>query len=240
MQIIVQKDLANFHAFARVPDRLIGSHFREEMYRGVRDAGKKMLTVVRKTAVKQMGLKPGLYGSFVVANTQGIPNKLELSYSIAGGRKGAPIENYKGLKVLAAGGKPSRAGNKGRAVYDRGVVKSSVWNVARIFKRSFSTGTGLWAFRPGNGTRSFVPKSQWTFGAKPNQLRDGDGRFVSKHGPRGKGKVRRLYGPSLYKELSDGNSVKKGPNMIHMRFMKEGPAELEMQVNKRLAKFVKY
>jgi len=68
------------------------------MYRGVRDAGKKMLTVVRKTAVKQVAPNPGKY-RFMVANTQDISRKADLRRSIHSRHKGLLIRNDKRLEV---------------------------------------------------------------------------------------------------------------------------------------------
>lgn len=233
MRVVVQKDLADFRKFRNIPPRL-EKRFREEAYRGLRDAGRKMLTMVRKTARTQMNLRPGYYGSYIVAQTMGRPIKGNpMRYDIEGGTKGGYIPMYGGLK---GGRKLRRKDGYNIQDLEKGRVYSEVWNVGRIFKRSFATPGGWYALRPGNSLRA--PRLLWTYGRKPNQGRDSFGRFM----PTGKryGKVRKLFGPSLYKELRDANRVKRGPNWIHIRFMREAPVELELQVMKRVTKLMTF
>ncbi|CCF19151.1 protein of unknown function [Pseudorhizobium banfieldiae] len=204
---------------------------RTELHRGVIDAGRRMKTINQKTVQRQMALKPGNYGSYVVAGTRGIPRKKTLSYEIFGVKGGAKIEQYKGLMSVKSSGRAARRMNAGRVTSDRGTVRSGVWNNPRVFKRSFATGTGFFAMRPPSaGTSSRAPKALWTYGSKPGQPRGADGRFA----PSGTryGKVRRLFGPSLMKEIPKDDSLDV--------FLRHGPALLERHVGKRLTKLMRF
>lgn len=204
---------------------------KRELHRGVIDAGRMVKTRVQKAVQRQMALRPGNYQSYVVAGTRGIPRKERLSFEIFGVKGGSKIENYKGLMSVKAGGRAARRMNAGRKIFDQGTVRSAVWNNPRVFKRSFAAGGGFFALRPPSaGTSSRAPKALWTYGRKPNQPRGADGRFA----PTGAryGKVRRLFGPSLMKEIPVDESLAV--------FMKDGPVLLEQKVAKRLTKLVKF
>lgn len=202
-----------------------------ELHRGVIDAGRKVKTKVQRAVRDQMGLKAGNYGSYVVAGTRGVPRKEMLSYEIFGVKGGSKIENYKGLMSVKSGGRVSRRMNAGRGISDQGTVRSAVWNNPRLFKRSFATGGGFFAMRPPSaGTSRRAPKALWTFGLKPGQPRGAGGRFASSGVQYGK--VRRLFGPSLMKEIPVDDSL--------AIFMKDGPVLLEKAIEKRLAKLVRF
>jgi hypothetical protein len=120
--------------------------------------------------------------------------------------------------------------NKGRSGIDRGFIKSGVWNAPRTFKRSFAQGGMFLALIPGGNGSGRLPKALWTYGHKPSQPRGPDGRFGAS-GAAGF-KIRKLYGPALGKELDKDQSLKT--------FLTFGPAELEVQVAKRVAKLIRY
>ena len=199
-----------------------------EAHRGVIDAGKKTKTQVQRAVYGQMALKSGRYSSYVVRNTRGVPRRERLSYEIFGVKGGIRVENYKGLKVLARTGRASRAFNKGRGFSDRGLVRSGVWNMPRVFKRSFAQGEGFFAILPGKGGKA--PKAFWTYGLKPDQPRGPGGRFAESG--RTYGKVRRLFGPSLMKEIPQGETLRT--------FQRVAPPLLAEKVTKRMAKIMKF
>lgn len=202
--------------------------WRREAFRGVVDAGRKTKTQVQRSVHRQMATKN--YG-FVVANTRGTPKQAELAYEIYALKGGQRIELYKGLKALAAGGMAAARMNLGRQSGEGGLVRSGVWNSPRTFKRSFSQNGGFFALLPasaGKG-RSTAPKALWTFGKKGNQPRGAGGRFAASsttYGP-----IRRLYGPSLMKELIKDQSL--------ATFQTVGPKLLEEKVMKRMEKLIK-
>lgn len=220
--------IGRFQGLAKI---LASERGRTELHRGVIDAGRKVKTKVQKATRDQMALKPGNYSSYVVAGTRGVPRKQNLSFEIFGVKGGAKIENYKGLMSVKGGGRAARRMNAGRSTSDQGTVRSGVWNNPRVFKRSFAGAGGFFAMRPPSaGTSKVAPKALWTFGLKPGQTRGADGRFA----PSGVryGKVRRLFGPSLMKEIPEGDSLAV--------FMREGPALLEHAIAKRVTKLMRF
>lgn len=232
MKIVVTKN--NIRAvigFAELSAALARKNGMRELHRGVVDAGRKVKTRVQRSVNRQMALKPGKYQSYVVANTRGVPREAEMSYEIFSVKKGSQIEDYKGLMSVKSGGRAAMRMNAGRGAGEQGTVRSAVWNNPRVFKRSFEHNDNFYAFRPPSaGASSIAPKIFWTFGAKPNQPRGPGGRFASsgiKYG-----KVRRLFGPALSKEIPQGDSL--------ATFHKEGPKLLEQAVSKRLAKLMRY
>ncbi len=229
MQIIVSKNLTQFVRFTALPKLISSQNFRLELHRGVIDAGRKTRTQVQKAVAQQMAVTAGGYRGYVVPNMRGISRPADLSFEIKGTGKGSPIETYKGLRALAPKGRVAKAMNKGRSAIDRGFVRSGVWNSPRTFKRSFVQGGMFLALVPG-GQSGRLPKALWTFGHKPLQPRDAMGRF-SKSGQPGF-KIRKLYGPALGKELDKDQSLQT--------FLTFGPAELEVQVAKRVARLMKW
>jgi hypothetical protein len=214
-------------SFRRLAKRLEGPGFQAELFRGLVDVGRKEKTLVQKTVTKQMAMKS--YG-FVSRNTRGTPRRALLAYDIYAYKGGQPIEDYKGLRVLKHGGKLSKAGNLGRNGSDRGSVQSGVWNVSRVFKRSFQGSSGgLFAVLPGTSGGK-APKALWTYGLKPKQGRDGSGKFKST----GKtyGKVRKLYGASLREEIAQGETLAV--------FMTTAAPALLVAIEKRLSKFLRF
>lgn len=232
MRIVVRKyNIRAVIGFRDLAATLASPKARTELHRGVIDAGRKVKTKVQKAVTRQMALKSGKYQSYVVSNTRGVPRKANLSFEIFSVKKGSSIEDYKGLMSVRSGGRAFRRMNAGRALDDKGTVRSSVWNNPRLFKRSFSAATGFFAFRPASaGSSGRAPKALWTYGLKPGQPRGADGRFAAT-GVR-YGKVRRLFGPALGKEIPQDESL--------ATFLREGPKELELHVSKRLKKLMRY
>lgn len=204
--------------------------WRQELSRGVTDAGRKTRTQVQKAVARQMAVTSGGYTGYVVPNMRGISSQAGLSFTIRATGKGSKIETYKGLRSLSPTGRAARAMNKGRDRLDRGYVRSGVWNAPRTFKRSFEQGGIFLALIPSATGSSRLPKALWTFGLKPNQPRASDGRFAA--GGRKGFKIRRLYGPALGKELDKDDSLET--------FLSVGPPELDRQITKRVAKLMRY
>ncbi len=208
------------HEFAIVVEGLASPRMRKELHRAVIDAGRQVKTKVQKAVTQQMALKPGNYQSYVVKHTRGVPQEKMLAYSIFSQRGGLPIERYNGLRSV-----------KSKAGTEQGGVKSAVWNSPRTFKRSFASGESFFAMRPASAGKAIIaPRILWSTGLKPGQPRDQDGRFMST----GKtyGKVRRLFGPALSKEIPVGDSLEI--------FYREAPKILDAAVQKRLTKLVRY
>ena len=221
------KNLHLVTSFRKVPLVLASERAKTELQRGVTDAGRKVKTKVQRAVTAQMALKAGNYVGYVVAGTRGVPRKQLLAFDIFGVKGGTDIDEYKGLRSVSA---KSRL-NVGRKGGDRGTVRSSVWNNPRIFKRSFEGNGGFYAMRPPSaGTSSVAPKALWTYGLKPGQPRGADGRFA----PTGVryGKVRRLFGPALMKEIPEDASLDV--------FLRDGPVLLEQAVSKRLTKLMRF
>jgi hypothetical protein len=226
-QVVVTADLRGFTTFGQRMKLLSDGRWKLEASRGVEAAGKKTKTQVQRAVHNQMAVAPGNYQSYVVANTMGMPNRQMLSYTIRASMKGTDIKVYKGLSALSTGGRTAKRYNAGRTLFDKGFVKSGVWNNPRTFKRSFAQGGQYLSLIPGNGSGR-MPKQLWTFGSKPNQPRGANGRF-GKSGQPG-WKIRRLYGPALGKELPKDQSLQT--------FITFGPRELEDQVLKRIGKLL--
>lgn len=229
MRIVVgRSNLRSLKSFEKMADLLASERARTELMRGVIDGGRKTKTPVQRAVFVQMGLKAGNYNSHVVAGTRGIPRKELLAYDIFGVKHGAPIEAYKGLRSVSRGNKM----NKGRKADERGVVRSGVWNNPRIFKRSFEGNAGgFYAMRPASaGTSSRAPKALWTFGLKVGQPRGERGRFAATNVQYGK--VRKLFGPSLMKEIPEDQSL--------ATFVTVGPVNLEQAVMKRVTKLMRF
>jgi len=214
--------------FARMSEALASDRGRTEMNRGVIDAGRKVKTLVQRAVSHQMALNPGTYQSYVVGGTRGIPRQQILAFDIFGVKGGTDAASYKGLRAVSAG----NTLNKGRKGFERGTVKSSMWNQPRIFKRSFATAKGdFYAVRPASeGTTSTAPRIFWTFGKKADQPRGPRGRFA-KSGQK-YGKIRRLYGPSLMMEIPEDESLET--------FMAQGPQILAVSVERRLVKLMRF
>jgi hypothetical protein len=221
------KNLQLIGNFEKMAERLASARAKRELHRGVVDAGRKVKTKVQKVVTQQMALRPGNYQSYVVAGTRGISRPGLLAFDIFGVKGGTDIEEYRGLKAV----KRSNRLNLGRRGAERGTVRSGVWGNPRVFKRSFATEEGFYALRPASeGTSSKAPKIFWTYGLKTGQPRGADGRFASS-GVR-YGKVRRLFGPALLKEIPEDQSLDV--------FLREGPALLEIAVSKRLERLMKF
>lgn len=225
--VIGKSDLRHLISFIRLSERLSEKRLQQELFRGVVDAGRKTKTRVQRAVTKQMALKAGNYQGYVVANTRGIPRKQLLAYDIFGVKGGQSIELYKGLRAVSSANRL----NAGRKGLERGTVRSSVWNNPRVFKRSFAGNGGMFTMLPPSaGTSSRAPKALWTFGHKSSQPRGAGGKFASSGATYGK--VRRLFGPSLMKEIPEDESL--------ATFMADGPQLLEVAVSKRLTKLMRF
>lgn len=229
MPIIIERKLEPFQRFRKIPARLKGAAMKKELMRGLIDAGRKTRTQVQRAVAKQMNVTPGGYQGYVTPNMRTFSTEANLSYTIRATGKGSNIETYRGLRALSEGGRTAKRANKGRSISDQGFVTSSVWGVPRVFKRSFSSNGGFFALVPGGGSGR-LPKAFWTFGKKADQPRDADGRFAKSGQPGFK--VRKLYGPALGKELDKDMSLQT--------FETFGPRELEIQIQKRIAKLITY
>lgn len=211
--------------FAKAADLLASPMAKREMYRGVVDAGRLMKTETQKVVTHQMALKPGMYVSYVVANTRGVGSEEALAYDIYGIKGGIKVENYRGLKAVSLTARL----NKRSAIPDRGMVRSSVWNNPRVFKRSFEFNGKFYMMRSRQaGVKA--PRMFWTHDNRAWQPRSAGGKFASTGATWGK--VRLLYGPSLMKEIPDGESA--------ANFMARAPAILEFTVAKRLQKLMRF
>ncbi|SER44015.1 hypothetical protein SAMN05421798_11069 [Pseudovibrio axinellae] len=230
MKVQVTLKTKHLVSFKKHSELLANGKWKQEAQRGVMAATKKVKTKVQKAAAKQMALKPGNYQSYVVKNTRAFSKPAELAGVIVANNKGGKIEIYKGLKALSSKGRTAKRYNSGRSVDDQGFVKSGVWNAPRTFKRSFSSNGGFFALIPGGSTSSALPKEFWTFGKKSSQPRDTKGRFKSSQ--RAGYRVRRLFGPALGKEMQKDQAL--------ITFKQEAPKELRVQVEKRIAKLVKF
>lgn len=220
--------LSVLREFTKLSARLESGKLMTELHRGVVDAGRRTKTAVQRAAYQQMAVTPGNYQGYVVAGTKGIPRKEILAFDIFGVKGGASIDHYRGLRSVKA---TSRL-NAGFSATDRGAVQSGVWNNPRIFKRSFEgTSGGYYATLPASaGTAARAPMALWTFGLKPNQPRGAGGRFASSGVTYGK--VRKLFGPSLMKEIPEDESL--------ATFYRVGVDHLEREVTKRLTKLMKF
>ena len=220
MKITLSGDLKNLRSFKNLASRLSDEKWKREAHRGVVDAARKTKTQVQRAVYKQSGFKAGTYQTNVVAHTRLSTDEGSLSARILAVRGGQPIDQYRGVRVLS----------QGNRVLTSGLVRSAVWNAPRVFNRSFATPSGYFATLPGGGQSTTEPRVLWSYGSKPNQPREASGRF----GSSGKtyGPVRRLAGPSLRKELVQGESARV--------FHREAPVQLSEKVKKRLERIMKF
>ena len=130
------------------PDRL-----GRALHDGVRAAGDKTRTVVRKTLRQQMGTKR--YGAVVAATRSFIPGPM--TYVIEGRGKGLPIFEFpvRGSRAKRRTWREQPRDAAGRfgplPPSDIGFVTARPWRVARNFKRSFVAQDGTYKARlPGS------------------------------------------------------------------------------------------
>lgn len=226
MRVVVHKQ--NVHLILTMKERaqIFGSgRWKREAFRGLDGAGRKTRTQVQRAVHKQMATKKY---SFVSGNTRGIANQGALTYEIFAFKGGQRVEEYKGLRALKITGAAAARLNADRDALDKGSVRSGVWNVPRVFKRSFATEKGFFAMRPGKGGRA--SKLLWTYGHKPDQPRDAQGRFAPS--TRTYGPIRRLFGPSLMKEIPKDQSL--------ATFQRVAPMMMEQKIVPRLEKLMKF
>lgn len=227
MRIVVRKQNIHLVLSMRQMARVLASErLQTEAYRGLIDAGRKTKTQVQRAVHQQMAMIPY---RFVSGNTRGTPRRGSLSFEIYALVGGQPITLYKGLRALSVRGDAFKRFTAGMDIGDRGLVRSAVWNKPRVFKRSFATSKGYFALLPGEGSAR-LPKVFWTFGHKPDQPRDGDGRFGRSN--KRYGRVRPLYGGSLSKEIPKDRSL--------ATFQSVAPPLMEHHVTKRLGKFMRF
>ncbi|SMC51637.1 hypothetical protein SAMN06297251_103115 [Fulvimarina manganoxydans] len=219
MKLTFSANTKNLKAFAKLSGRLADGAWKREAHKGVIDAGRRVKTQVQRETFKQAAYRPGSYTKNVASETRQRNDEASLSTAIFGVKGGLKIDEYRGLKVL-----------RGSKTLTSGTIRSGVWQNPRVFDRSFATPSGYFATLPSGGQSTTAPMAFWTFGNKPNQPRDAGGRF----GSTGKtyGPVRRLAGPSLRKELVQGESARV--------FHREAPVQLSEKVNKRLEKIMRF
>ena len=130
------------------PDRL-----GRALHEGVRAAGDKTRTVVRKALHQQMGTKR--YGTIVAATRSFIPGPM--TYVIEGRGSGLPIVEFpvRGSRAKSRTWKDQRRDAAGRfgllPPSDIGFVTARPWRVAHSFKRSFVAADGTYKARlPGS------------------------------------------------------------------------------------------
>lgn len=151
------------------------ARYERALHEGVRAAGDKVRTVVRKALHKQMGAKR--YAAIVKATRSYIPGRMQ--YAIDGSGKGLPIKEF-----------PVRA----RKVDPRRLHSKLVWMVQKRDKRG--------RFKPLKPLGDNVTANVWGVVhrfKRSYEGRDGVFRAILPDHPRGKG--RRLFGPSPAKEI---------------------------------------
>ncbi|TPQ51970.1 hypothetical protein C2U72_05570 [Prosthecomicrobium hirschii] len=125
------------------------------LHEGVRAAGDKTRTVVRKTLHQQMGTKR--YGTVVAATRSFIPG--QMTYVIEGRGKGLPIIEFpvRGSRAKRRTWREQPRDAAGRfgllPPTDIGFVTAQPWRVAHTFKRSFVAADGTYKARLPGSTR---------------------------------------------------------------------------------------
>ena len=133
------------------PDRL-----GRALHEGVRAAGDKTRTVVRKALHQQMGTKP--YGTIVATTRSFIPDPM--TYVIEGHGSGLPIIQFpvRGSKTKGRTWRDQPRDAAGRfgllPPTDIGFVTARPWRVAHNFKRSFVAADGTFKARLPGSTRT--------------------------------------------------------------------------------------
>lgn len=227
MRIVVEKRGVSLVLSMQEKAKLLASgRWKTDAARGVADAGRMTKTRVQTAVAKQMAIKKK---SFVTQNTRGKARMAAMAYDIFAIPGGQRVEEYKGLRALVPHGAVASRMNQGRSQSDKGTVSSAVWNNPRVFKRSFAANGGFFATLPKSaGTSSRAPRLLWTYGAKPGQPRQANGRF-GKSGVK-YGKIRRLFGPSLRDEIGEGEAL--------ATFHREGSRLLLEKVSARIQKIL--
>lgn len=172
MQVTVSGSLATILA----PLQNLPEKAQRAMREGLQEGGNKVRTKVRKALQKQMGVTK--YG-VIVSNTTGTIANAGLNYIIRGTGKGLPIENFP-VKGKAAGGA------------DR-------WSRRRHYLLQGRDGRGR--FGKLKDTPDEVTASPWAVSRtfKRSFVGGGGYRAAIPHG--GKFRIRKLYGPSVAKEI---------------------------------------
>ncbi|MFN3130569.1 hypothetical protein [Roseibium sp.] len=191
--------------FAGIPKKLQGPRFKRELGRAVADAGRKTKTRVQRKVKQQGGFR---LARDVSQNTQGVSELGALRYRIFSNQRGMTLGHYKGLRSLKRGG-----------------IKTGIWNAPRTFESGYAE-SGRYFIPKGEGERRRI-----TFGHKPNQPRDGRGRFAVSKIKYASGR-HELFGPAVRSELGRDDSLRE--------FKTFAPAELGRQVQKRITKLLRY
>ena len=125
------------------------------LHEGVRSAGDKSRTVVRKSLHQQMGTKR--YGTIVAATRSFIP--APMTYVIEGSGKGLPIIEFPVRRSRAKGRTWRNQPRDGAGRFgplppsDIGFVTARPWRVEHNFKRSFVAADGTFKARLPGSTR---------------------------------------------------------------------------------------
>lgn len=217
MRLKIEIDPSGLRSMQRVLGRLSDGSWRKEVGRGVIDAGRRTKTATSKAAAEQMAAKST---QKVGRNVRGAARDEGLAFETFAVKGGERIDEYRGLRVL----KPSRKVIGPMA----GTVASGVWNSPRTFFRSFAANGGY--FQQIEGSSKTLHPALWTFGAKTTQPRDDGGRFGKSN--QTYGKIERLYGGSIKKELVKDDSL--------ATFHRVAPAMLVEKVVPRLEKLLRF
>ncbi len=208
-QLIAAYDPSGVRKMLGAIDRLSNvDKVERALHEGVRAAGDKVRTQVRRSLHRQMGTKK--YGTIVKATRSYIPARM--AYAIEGTGKGLPIQEFpvkasddirmrwrwspKWHWRLQSRQSNGRFGRIELTSTGRAGVVAQPWRVTHAFKRSFVDAQGIY--------RAALP------------------------GTRGKG--RKLYGPAAWKEIVRGETV--------AMFQSLAPKEMQAQVGKRLARLL--
>lgn len=180
IQIVARYDGSGLLTMMRSAQTLASpARYERALHEGVRAAGDKVRTIVRRSLHQQMGTKR--YGDIVKATRSYIPGRMQ--YAIDGNGKGLPIASFpvRAKKRASLRWSPSehwrvqRRGKDGRfgaiKAGDEAGVTAKPWRVAHTFKRSFVDGAGIF--------RAMLPGKT-------------------------KGRGRQLFGPSPAKEIVRG------------------------------------
>ncbi len=206
VRLVVSYDASGLRVFAEAAETLVRpSLYERALHEGVRAAGDKVRTVIRKTLYHQMGVRT--YGRIVRATRSYIPARMQ--YAIDGSGKGLPITDFsvRAKKRASLRWSPSEhwrvqtRGKDGRfgviKKADEAGVTAKPWRVVHNFKRSFVDSSGVF--------RAMLPGKT-------------------------KGRGRKLYGPSVAKEIVRGATAEA--------FERDGQRELQIQVGKKLARIL--
>lgn len=209
-QLVAVYDDAGVRKMMAAIDRISNvDKVERALHEGVRAAGDKVRTKVRRALHRQMGTKK--YGTIVKATRSYIPGRM--SYAIEGMGKGLPITDF---PVKAFGGDAARM-RWSPTEHWRYQVRAENGRFGRIDLSS--TGKAGVTARPWRVTHDFK-----------RSFVDAEGIFRARLPDQKRGKGRKLYGPAAWKEIVRAETL--------ATFQGQAPREMEAQVGKRLAKLV--